>query len=177
MTEKQFEEKNSGKSQQNIFENPHYIFCSFCGASQKEVDKLIAGPNVYICDACVDCCHDVLHEEIEIEPQCETGDPARLKILKKLLELEKIDPDALVKVSNHLEFVLKKIEMKKMIVDGDDAIENKAKFFIDTATDIFVTAMKADIYKDMPHDDLMDEFEKIVNRLISLYESKDTDSH
>jgi len=37
--------------------------CSFCGKSQKEVKKLIAGPTVYICDECVGLCNDILEED------------------------------------------------------------------------------------------------------------------
>jgi ATP-dependent Clp protease ATP-binding subunit ClpX len=39
------------------------LYCSFCGKSQDEVRKLIAGPSVYICDECVDLCNDILREE------------------------------------------------------------------------------------------------------------------
>ena len=39
------------------------LFCSFCGKSQHEVKKLIAGPTVYICDECVDLCTDIIREE------------------------------------------------------------------------------------------------------------------
>lgn len=39
------------------------LYCSFCGKSQDEVRKLIAGPSVYICDECVDLCNDILKEE------------------------------------------------------------------------------------------------------------------
>src|ERR1700683_5619924 len=41
--------------------------CSFCGKSQKEVKKLIAGPTVYICDECIGLCNDIIAEEIEKE--------------------------------------------------------------------------------------------------------------
>ena len=39
--------------------------CSFCGKSQHEVRKLIAGPNVFICDECVELCNDIIREEME----------------------------------------------------------------------------------------------------------------
>ena len=39
------------------------MYCSFCGKSQHEVHKLIAGPSVYICDECVDLCNDIIREE------------------------------------------------------------------------------------------------------------------
>lgn len=46
------------------------LFCTFCGKSQHEVRKLIAGPSVFICDECVDLCNDILEEEIQnIAPQ------------------------------------------------------------------------------------------------------------
>ncbi len=43
------------------------LFCSFCGKSQSEVRKLIAGPAVYICDECIDLCKDIIAEEYEKE--------------------------------------------------------------------------------------------------------------
>lgn len=43
------------------------LTCSFCGKSQKEVKKLIAGPSVYICDECIDLCNDIISEERERE--------------------------------------------------------------------------------------------------------------
>ena len=39
------------------------LYCSFCGKSQHEVKKLIAGPSVFICDECVDLCNDIIREE------------------------------------------------------------------------------------------------------------------
>ncbi len=41
------------------------LTCSFCGKSQREVKKLIAGPNVYICDECIELCNDIIAEEYE----------------------------------------------------------------------------------------------------------------
>jgi len=40
------------------------LYCSFCGKSQHEVRKLIAGPSVFICDECVDLCNDIITEEM-----------------------------------------------------------------------------------------------------------------
>lgn len=46
------------------------LYCSFCGKSQHEVRKLIAGPSVFICDECVDLCNDIIREEVkEISPK------------------------------------------------------------------------------------------------------------
>ena len=43
------------------------LYCSFCGKSQHEVKKLIAGPSVYVCDECVELCNDIISEELEEE--------------------------------------------------------------------------------------------------------------
>jgi ATP-dependent Clp protease ATP-binding subunit ClpX len=44
-------------------DRPGNLVCSFCGKSQDEVRKLIAGPTVYICDECIDLCNDIIAEE------------------------------------------------------------------------------------------------------------------
>lgn len=45
------------------------LYCSFCGKSQHEVKKLIAGPSVFICDECIDLCNDIIRDEINsLEP-------------------------------------------------------------------------------------------------------------
>ncbi|MEM6301143.1 MAG: ATP-dependent Clp protease ATP-binding subunit ClpX [Pseudomonadota bacterium] len=49
------------------------LYCSFCGKSQHEVRKLIAGPSVFICDECVDLCNDIIREEVQ-ESSDEDGD-------------------------------------------------------------------------------------------------------
>src|SRR3972149_8260931 len=45
------------------------LYCSFCGKSQHEVRKLIAGPSVFICDECVELCNDIIREELEEKAQ------------------------------------------------------------------------------------------------------------
>ncbi|MBD3669285.1 MAG: ATP-dependent Clp protease ATP-binding subunit ClpX [Gammaproteobacteria bacterium] len=49
------------------------LYCSFCGKSQHEVRKLIAGPSVFICDECVDLCNDIIREEIQEQEAAGTG--------------------------------------------------------------------------------------------------------
>ncbi|GHA17267.1 ATP-dependent protease ATP-binding subunit ClpX [Oceanisphaera arctica] len=62
MTDKRKGEGDGGK----------LLYCSFCGKSQHEVRKLIAGPSVYICDECVELCEDIIREEIkDISPKRE----------------------------------------------------------------------------------------------------------
>ncbi|HAI15185.1 MAG TPA: ATP-dependent Clp protease ATP-binding subunit ClpX, partial [Gammaproteobacteria bacterium] len=46
-------------------DNSKLLYCSFCGKSQHEVRKLIAGPSVFVCDECVDLCNDIIREEIQ----------------------------------------------------------------------------------------------------------------
>ncbi|MGD8927218.1 MAG: ATP-dependent Clp protease ATP-binding subunit ClpX [Thioalkalispiraceae bacterium] len=53
------DEKNSSG------ENGKLLYCSFCGKSQHEVRKLIAGPSVFICDECVELCNDIIREEVQ----------------------------------------------------------------------------------------------------------------
>ena len=45
-------------------ESSDLVKCSFCGKSQKQVKKLIAGPGVYICDECIELCNDIIEEEL-----------------------------------------------------------------------------------------------------------------
>ena len=40
------------------------LYCSFCGKSQQDVKKLIAGPSVFVCDECVELCNDIIREEL-----------------------------------------------------------------------------------------------------------------
>ena len=65
-------------------DNGKLLYCSFCGKSQHEVRKLIAGPSVFICDECVDLCNDIIREEV----QEATGDaaPDKLPTPKEIVE-------------------------------------------------------------------------------------------
>ena len=57
------------------------LYCSFCGKSQHEVKKLIAGPSVYICNECVDLCDDIIKEEIaELTSNAETSTNSNKKL-------------------------------------------------------------------------------------------------
>ncbi|WP_256645405.1 ATP-dependent Clp protease ATP-binding subunit ClpX [Thermomonas paludicola] len=53
----------------NTGDNGKILYCSFCGKSQHEVRKLIAGPSVFICDECVELCNDIIREELEEKAQ------------------------------------------------------------------------------------------------------------
>jgi ATP-dependent Clp protease ATP-binding subunit ClpX len=55
-------------------ESGDLLKCSFCGKSQKQVKKLIAGPGVYICDECIDLCNEIIEEEFAEAPELVQGD-------------------------------------------------------------------------------------------------------
>src|SRR3990167_3778035 len=62
------------------------LVCSFCGKSQDEVRKLIAGPTVYICDECIDLCNDIIAEEWEEEKSRELRSLPKPAEIKNLLD-------------------------------------------------------------------------------------------
>jgi hypothetical protein len=64
------------------------LFCSFCGKSQKEVKKLIAGPTVFVCDECVELCMDIIKEDTKnnkIKLKKDTPKPSEIKKTKNRL--------------------------------------------------------------------------------------------
>ncbi len=68
---------------ENKTETDKLLYCSFCGKSQHEVKKLIAGPSVFICDECVELCNDIIREEIQEKSSSKEGGklpiPAEIK--------------------------------------------------------------------------------------------------
>ena len=60
-------EKKSGSGEK-------LLYCSFCGKSQHEVKKLIAGPSVFICDECIELCNDIIRDETATDAD---GKPSR----------------------------------------------------------------------------------------------------
>jgi ATP-dependent Clp protease ATP-binding subunit ClpX len=75
------------------------LTCSFCGKSQKEVKKLIAGPTVYICDECIGLCNDIIAEEIEKDDQSYgAGNVPKPAQIKKVLDEYVIGQDRAKKI-------------------------------------------------------------------------------
>ena len=99
------------------------LHCSFCGKSQREVKKLIAGPNVYICDECIQLCNDIIAEEVEKEELTYQGetipDP---KSIKKILDdyiigQEQAKKTLSVAVHNHYKRIDAKLKSKESDVE------------------------------------------------------------
>ncbi|MBA4393290.1 MAG: ATP-dependent Clp protease ATP-binding subunit ClpX [Desulfobacca sp.] len=93
------------------------LLCSFCGKSQDEVKKLIAGPSVYICDECIGLCNEIIAEEYEKE-EAHLGEkvPKPVDIKKTLdeyvIEQEKAKKILSVAVHNHFRRIDNKIDLE-----------------------------------------------------------------
>src|ERR671919_2774349 len=61
------------------------LLCSFCGKSQRQVKKLIAGPGVYICDECIDLCNEIIDEELTAPPTFELENLPKPKEINDIL--------------------------------------------------------------------------------------------
>src|SRR5437588_12021985 len=70
--------------------DPNERRCAFCGRPQQEVRKLVAGPNVYICDRCVSVCRQLLADErrarATAEPEATVAQPSKPKEIKDRLD-------------------------------------------------------------------------------------------
>lgn len=103
------------------------LCCSFCGASQEEVRKLIAGPGVYICDQCIDLCNDIIVDEVEEEviSSASGGNIAKPKEIRAFLDEYVIGQDKAKKVLsvavyNHYKRLDEKAKAK---VSGNTQVE------------------------------------------------------
>ncbi|MFZ2627466.1 MAG: ATP-dependent Clp protease ATP-binding subunit ClpX [Rugosibacter sp.] len=75
------------------------LYCSFCGKSQHEVKKLIAGPSVFICDECIDLCNDIVRDEIAGDvAEKEGGGLPTPKEIRNMLDQYVIGQDAAKKI-------------------------------------------------------------------------------
>ncbi len=74
------------------------LCCSFCGKSQKEVKKLIAGPTVYICDECIGLCNDIIAEEIEKDERIPLSSIPKPKEIRNVLDDYVIGQDQAKKI-------------------------------------------------------------------------------
>jgi ATP-dependent Clp protease ATP-binding subunit ClpX len=74
------------------------LYCSFCGKSQHEVRKLIAGPSVFICDECVDLCNDIITEEMQEQAGGTGSELPKPQEIKAILDQYVIGQDAAKKI-------------------------------------------------------------------------------
>jgi ATP-dependent Clp protease ATP-binding subunit ClpX len=101
------------------------LVCSFCGKSQKEVKKLIAGPTVYICDECISLCNDIIREEFDAEeaearPATKIPRPSEIKATldEYVIGQERAKKVLAVAVHNHYKrvdsnFAMDDVELQK----------------------------------------------------------------
>jgi ATP-dependent Clp protease ATP-binding subunit ClpX len=74
------------------------LYCSFCGKSQHEVRKLIAGPSVFICDECVELCNDIIREEMQEQSSSSSNKLPKPKEIKQILDEYVIGQESAKKV-------------------------------------------------------------------------------
>jgi ATP-dependent Clp protease ATP-binding subunit ClpX len=67
-------------------DNGKLLYCSFCGKSQHEVRKLIAGPSVFVCDECVELCNDIIREEMQDKAAAESSKLPKPHEIKDVLD-------------------------------------------------------------------------------------------
>ena len=92
------------------------LVCSFCGKSQEEVKKLIAGPSVYICDECIELCNEIIEEEYQREEassRVSIPTPREIKAIidDYVIEQEQAKKILAVAVHNHYKRIDAKVEM------------------------------------------------------------------
>ena len=102
------------------------LYCSFCGKSQDQVRKLIAGPRVYICDECIQLCNEILEEELEREPAINVPVPKPAEIKRILDEYvigqERAKKILAVAVHNHYKRVYSKQKFKDVEIQKSNIL-------------------------------------------------------
>lgn len=104
------------------------LLCSFCGKSQDEVKKLIAGPSVYICDECIQLCNEIIAEEYTQDADGRsTKDLPKPSEIKKILDEYVIEQDKpkkvlSVAVHNHYKRIATKIDMEGVEIEKSNIL-------------------------------------------------------
>jgi len=111
-----------------ISDGADLLKCSFCGKSQKQVKKLIAGPGVYICDECIDLCNEIIEEELAEATELGLTELPKPKEIFEFLEQYVIGQDAAkralaVAVYNHYKRVQAGEQSKPSSPDDPDYVE------------------------------------------------------
>jgi len=107
-----------------IGESGDLLKCSFCGKSQKQVKKLIAGPGVYICDECIDLCNEIIEEELSEASESSFGELPKPREIYEFLDQYVIGQDVAKKalavaVYNHY----KRVQADSTLGSKDDRVE------------------------------------------------------
>ena len=107
-----------------IGESGDLLKCSFCGKSQKQVKKLIAGPGVYICDECIDLCNEIIEEELSEASESSFGELPKPREIYEFLDQYVIGQDVAKKalavaVYNHY----KRVQADTTLGNKDDRVE------------------------------------------------------
>jgi ATP-dependent Clp protease ATP-binding subunit ClpX len=68
------------------YEDKKQLKCSFCGKTQDQVRRLVAGPGVYICDECIELCQEIIEEEFEDASELELKDIPKPSDIKEILD-------------------------------------------------------------------------------------------
>ncbi len=104
------------------------LMCSFCGKSQDEVKKLIAGPSVYICDECIQLCNEIIAEEYTQESEEDSSSellkPADIKetLDQYVIEQEKPKKTLSVAVHNHYKRISTKVDMEGVEIEKSNIL-------------------------------------------------------
>jgi ATP-dependent Clp protease ATP-binding subunit ClpX len=104
------------------------LMCSFCGKSQDEVKKLIAGPSVYICDECIQLCNEIIAEEYTQEGDEEAPSqllkPAEIKEIldQYVIEQERAKKTLSVAVHNHYKRISTKVDMEGVEIEKSNIL-------------------------------------------------------
>jgi ATP-dependent Clp protease ATP-binding subunit ClpX len=104
------------------------LLCSFCGKSQDEVKKLIAGPSVYICDECIQLCNEIIAEEYSQDTEDGTaGHILKPSDIKEILDQYVIEQDTpkkilSVAVHNHYKRINSKIDMEGVEIEKSNIL-------------------------------------------------------
>ncbi len=77
----------------NLEDEKELIRCSFCGKTQDQVRKIVAGPNVYICDECINLCHEIVLEELGVEQDIDISEMLKPIEIKEILDTYVIGQD------------------------------------------------------------------------------------